>query len=348
MTRSARKFVGTRTAGDSTSGPDPATQTDAPARTVCTRGLAASEGREQWRVALESTFCEMDVVWPRQDTGFSADLSSSNIDELHLSRVRADPHQVTRSPSMVGTDQRDDLLLILAVDGELTVSQHDRSVTLSEGSFSMVDAAAPFIVEGLTEFEQIVLHTPRELLAARLPEDALISSFGIGHGGAAGLGGLLSRFLVDLSRTNDALSASARATTASTVLDLLATTVGERVTSLSPTALGHQRDLQRVQHEMVRTLHLPGRGLAEISADLGMSVRYVHKLFESTEFTPRGYLTEERMKRARWLLVDSDRSVAEVGAMVGYRDVSHFSRAFRSRFGTSPSRFRAAPRTPVR
>ncbi|GLB63838.1 transcriptional regulator [Dietzia sp. NCCP-2495] len=348
MTPSAQKFDEKRTAGKCGPAPDPAPRSGATARTVCTRGLSASEGREQWREALESTFCEMDVKWPRRDTGFSADLSSSDIDVLHLSRVRADPHRVTRSPAMVGTDQRDDLLLLLAVGGELTVSQRDRSVTLSDGSFSMVDAAAPFIVEGRTEFDQIVLHMPRALLAARLPDDTLVSSLGVGQCGATGLGGMLSRFLVDLSQTNDNLSDGALATTASTVLDLLATTVGERVPTHNPTARGHRRDLLRVQHEMIRTLHLPGRGLAEISADLGMSVRYVHKLFEITEFTPRGFLTEERLKRARWLLVDSDRSVAEVGALVGYRDVSHFSRAFSSRFGTSPSRFRASPHSPNR
>lgn len=350
MTPSAQNFAGTRTADHcadrATAQADPRFPAASPDRTVCTRGLTASEGREQWREALESTFCEMDVAWPRRDTGFSADLSSGHVDALHLTRVRADPHQVTRSPAMVGTDHRDDLLLILAIGGELTVSQHDRSVTLSEGSFSMVDAAAPFVVEGLTEFEQIVLHTPRELLTSRLPEDTLLSALGTAHGGGAGLGGLLSRFLVDLSRTNDDLSDSARATTASTVLDLLATTVGEGVSQLSPTALGHQRDLRRVQQEMIRTLHLPGRGLAEISTELGMSVRYIHKLFEATDFTPRGFLTEERMKRARWLLLDSDRNVAEVGALVGYRDVAHFSRAFSSRFGTSPSRFRVTPRSP--
>lgn len=344
MTTSARKIAETRTADRSAAGQALPPSADVPHRTACTRGLSATEGREHWREALGATFCEMDVTWPRRDTGFTADLSSEHVDALHLSRVRADPHQVTRSPAMVGSDHRDDLLLILAVGGELTVSQYDRSVTLSEGAFSMVDASAPFIVEGLTVFEQLVLHTPRELLTSRLPEDALLSTFGVSHGGTSGIGGLLSRFLVDLSRTSAELSDGAQASTAGTVLDLLATTVGESVSPLSPTAIGHQRDLRRVQQEMVRKLHLPGRGLAEIGADLGMSVRYIHKIFEATGFTPRGFLTEERMKRARWLLLDSDHTVAEVGTLVGYSDVAHFSRAFSSHFGTSPSRFRATPR----
>ncbi|WP_231750461.1 MULTISPECIES: AraC family transcriptional regulator [unclassified Dietzia] len=328
MTPNARKLDSTRTVG----------------QTVCVRGLSAAEGRAQWREAIDSTFCEMDVAWPRHDTGFTADLVSSDVDALHLSRVRADPHQVTRSPAMVGTDHRDDLLLILAVGGRLTVSQHGRAVTLSAGAFSVVDAAAPFVVEGLTEFEQLVLHTPRALLGSRLPEDLLTASLGIAHGADAGLGGMLSRFLIDLSRTSPGLSPEARAATAGTVLDLLATTVGENAVTHNPTALVHQRDLRRVQQELIRTLHLPGRGLAEVSAELGMSVRYVHKLFEPTGFTPRGFLTEERMKRARWLLLDSGRTVAEIGAMVGYRDVAHFSRAFSSHFGASPSKFRASGR----
>ena len=48
------------------------------------------------------------------------------------------------------------------------------------------------------------------------------------------------------------------------------------------------------------------------------------------------YLTDLRMERARWLLRSTSSTVAEIAAMVGYRDPSAFYRAYTARYGEPP------------
>ncbi|SLJ63129.1 Probable transcriptional regulator, AraC family [Mycobacteroides abscessus subsp. abscessus] len=111
---------------------------------------------------------------------------------------------------------------------------------------------------------------------------------------------------------------------AGAVLDLLATALCEYATPLTATARVHAEDLRRVQHLMARRMHDPDQTLTEVGAELGST-----------------WLYDLRLARARTLLLDTDRTVADISVQVGFRDVSHFSRAFRRRFGASPAHFRA-------
>jgi transcriptional regulator GlxA family with amidase domain len=50
---------------------------------------------------------------------------------------------------------------------------------------------------------------------------------------------------------------------------------------------------------------------------------------------------DQRLRRATGLLASSQLSVGEVAAECGFPRPEHFSRAFRSAFGISPSMYRA-------
>ena len=54
------------------------------------------------------------------------------------------------------------------------------------------------------------------------------------------------------------------------------------------------------------------------------------------------YIISVRMKRARWLLLNSSESIEKVAEMVGYQDPSAFYRAFLSYFGEAPRAMRTA------
>lgn len=71
-----------------------------------------------------------------------------------------------------------------------------------------------------------------------------------------------------------------------------------------------------------------------------MSLRTVHKLFNAEGTTTRAWLYQARLEAARRYLLTTDLSVADVSECAGFRDVSHFSRLFRSTFGSSPGLYR--------
>ncbi len=68
---------------------------------------------------------------------------------------------------------------------------------------------------------------------------------------------------------------------------------------------------------------------------------YLSKLFkEETGENFSDYITRLRMEKAKELLKDLRVKAYEVGEKVGYADISHFSRKFKSYTGVSPSQFR--------
>jgi AraC-like DNA-binding protein len=63
---------------------------------------------------------------------------------------------------------------------------------------------------------------------------------------------------------------------------------------------------------------------------------FAHLFKEITGTAPYQFLQQARLERARVLLASRNASVAEIARAVGYTSPSHFSAAFRRRYGTSP------------
>jgi len=75
----------------------------------------------------------------------------------------------------------------------------------------------------------------------------------------------------------------------------------------------------------------------------GISVRYLHSLFNQAGITVSKWIWERRLKATREDLLDPNMShmrVSEIAFRRGFNDPAHFSRAFKSRFDISPSKLR--------
>ena len=76
-----------------------------------------------------------------------------------------------------------------------------------------------------------------------------------------------------------------------------------------------------------------------------MSESKLAGLFKRAEgTTPQAYARSRKLERARDLLLDTDRSVADIAASVGYERQGSFSEAFKERFGTTPLAYRRESR----
>ncbi|WP_374378378.1 GlxA family transcriptional regulator [Dongia sp.] len=70
----------------------------------------------------------------------------------------------------------------------------------------------------------------------------------------------------------------------------------------------------------------------------GVSTRQLERLFlQQFGRSPTKYYVMVRLEKARKLLRHSSLSVLEVGVSCGFTSASHFARAYRNQFGTSPS-----------
>jgi AraC-like DNA-binding protein len=82
--------------------------------------------------------------------------------------------------------------------------------------------------------------------------------------------------------------------------------------------------------------------VAVLSRALASSPRQLQRAFERFgESTFREDLAARRLRAAAELLAQPAIPVADVARLVGYRQPSHFSKAFRAHYGITPARFRA-------
>ncbi len=78
--------------------------------------------------------------------------------------------------------------------------------------------------------------------------------------------------------------------------------------------------------------------LADLAHRFGYTEDYLIRIFKRQYgTTPHRYQIGVRMDHARWLLENTSLTVQQVAFSVGYRDFSAFYRAFRARYGRSPS-----------
>lgn len=96
-----------------------------------------------------------------------------------------------------------------------------------------------------------------------------------------------------------------------------------------------------VQHiESNLSSKLTVSGLAEMAK---LSRSHFSRAFQAvTGEPPREFIIGRRLSRARELLADSERSVAEVATTTGFSSQAHLATAFKKRFGVTPSDYRAA------
>lgn len=72
---------------------------------------------------------------------------------------------------------------------------------------------------------------------------------------------------------------------------------------------------------------------------------YVAHAFKSAfGISPIKYLMERRVKESKYLLADTDYSVGDISALLGFSSASHFSQAFRRSTGETPNEYRKAIR----
>lgn len=83
--------------------------------------------------------------------------------------------------------------------------------------------------------------------------------------------------------------------------------------------------------------------LARFADETHQNVSVLSRLIrQKTGTTFQELLKRKRLQKAVQLLVESDLSVEEIAASVGYEDPGHFFREFKKKYQTTPRRFRLA------
>ncbi|MEI8168456.1 MAG: response regulator [Rhodoferax sp.] len=99
--------------------------------------------------------------------------------------------------------------------------------------------------------------------------------------------------------------------------------------------------LQRLQASLAET-----PDLEKLALEAGTTVHRLKDAFRTQmHTTPAAFVRESRLKEAAWQMSETSKSVADVGAALGYSSPANFATAFRERFGISPLQYRLGRHT---
>lgn len=288
--------------------------------------------RRAWWVDEMCAHCHVDCE-PAKDTRLFGQGSIADIaGVLQIGSGFCSAQVLTRSSRQIARGD-DRLFITLVGSGRSLVSQHGREALLADGDFALTDRTHHYQIACDGDFTHTVLMIPRELLLQRIgPVEGFTS---VRVDGRNGFGGLLSPMLQSLPGQLSGIADDAQPRIVENVLDLIATAL-----------LSHDDDRHRsAQMTFVRVkfwveTHLTEELSAErIAAACGVSVRHLSRLFLRDGTSLMTHVWERRLERCHRALTDpkmADRMIGEIAFAAGFRDLSHFSHAYRARYGRSP------------
>lgn len=83
--------------------------------------------------------------------------------------------------------------------------------------------------------------------------------------------------------------------------------------------------------------------LGEIARKVGTYEKKLSQVFrEQTGLTVFAFIREERIRRARQLLAETDLEIKDIADHIGFQSAANFATAFREHLGMTPSVYRQA------
>jgi AraC-like DNA-binding protein len=276
---------------------------------------------------------------------FSGGMRATALSTLQLARVLvANDMAVRRTDKLIERSAPEYLKVALQLTGSCVVAQGDREAVLKPGEYVIYDTTRPYQLWTRGPLQMQTVLFPRNLL--RLPAAQVSQLTARPISGRAGLGSMVSSFLVELGKKSTNEFGSATSYLADAVMDLIAASIMEQLTGEAPWDLDAHRSglLLRVRAFIEDQLGDPDLNVASIAAAHHVSVRYLQKLFEQDGQTVTGWIRDRRIEHCRRDLASAalaETPLHSIAARWGLVNAAHFSRLFKARFGEAPRDYRA-------
>lgn len=302
-------------------------------------GLARREAVREWQEWAAQTIAPIDVCVFDADS-FAARWSSHGVGQLRLLRLEAPAQRVVHCGAETGAGKAvPSIQLVYARSGALKTRMGGKRFTVRPGEFVLLDNTRFYQMEMDTTHEAVDLMMPLGWLDRYLPDPAVLLGRPLSarNGWGAPLGSLLDTMVEGIDDTP--LPRPMIAEQVGTLLTL-ATGFHEPASESRHRGQMARRILRRIETDYADP-HLTSD---ELAAELGISRRYLQTLLAASGTSFVQELTATRLDRASDMLTDpraTSLSIGEIAFRCGFLDPGYFARAFRKRFGVTPSQWRA-------
>ncbi|MEU6378928.1 helix-turn-helix domain-containing protein [Streptomyces sp. NPDC046909] len=300
--------------------------------------------------SFSTAYGDVELVVRADPESWRGSLRLLHLGTLQVAAEECDAVEVVRTARHTTTDGRTHLYARLQREGTALVFQDGHRARLRPGDLAFYDAGRPFSL-ALPERQQAhVLMFPRQLLRLGEAEIRRVTAKVVEAAPPEGTAALLLPLLRGLVDEIDTVVPAAEEELARAVTDLLAALAADQLTGRGrgqrqpPVAgTGEAAIFERVTATIETRLGEPELSPKVLAEAHGISLRYLHKLFQERSTTVGAWIRRRRLEACRAELARpaaADRSIACVAARWGFVSPAHFSHTFRKAYGVSPAQYR--------
>ncbi|SFO33701.1 AraC-type DNA-binding protein [Bradyrhizobium sp. Ghvi] len=296
--------------------------------------------------ALRDFYCRGLVkaeLETRDDESIMASLTAHSLPDAQLLLGTLFGAKLVRSRQLA-VDGDDSLALVFNRSGAVGVTGRGRDLMLGPGDAVLASA------EDATTFERFVagdcfsLLVPRRVLAPIVMDidDAVMRVIRDRQTEIA----VLVDYATSLVREHALATPALRELGAGHLHDLLALVLGptDDVRESAGRRGAKAARLRKAKFVIANNCWRPDLSVVGVAQELGVTPRYLQRLFEADGKTFSSFLVEQRLKRAHRMLREPEfveRPVSSIAYDVGFGDLSYFNRCFRRAYGATPSDVRS-------
>ncbi|UVK41259.1 helix-turn-helix domain-containing protein [Mesorhizobium sp. AR10] len=293
---------------------------------------------EAWRDTLRALCGRYNPEGTEPDAfaGWVRPMSVSGFAALDIG---CNAERIERTYQDTRLDSADHYFVLFQVAGRSVVSHNAQTVQLAVGDVAFVDAARPatyIASSGGEAWSTVTLDLPRQSLVSHLGFEP---QGGLYRRGGTSPGRLLFNLLRDADQTEGSALSPADSYMQLAVYDLVGALFAPSELSLGSR---HSDTLfRRIQGIIRDGFADPDFGPNEVAAEMGISLRYLQKLFTERGSTCSELIFALRLAHAERLVqrrasLRTSQPLSEIAYACGFRDYTHFARKFRHRFGHAP------------
>lgn len=329
-------------------GPD---QTDISSKlTYCTAAFGNGSANQRWERVLRQCFYPVETSFLSHGSKYDGSISKRFVGDLCVSRMHSSGHRLHRTPRGIAREARNTVIFAIATRGSFSFHHLGREGFVQTGEAVLFNTAEPYSYTCSDDYSNICFEISASRLEHRLANASDFCGHTIRLDPTSRL--FLEQTLTNLLDLDDSkpdihhppavLNELARY-----VLDLMVTNVSFMFLNNESDLAGcHRSSLRRrVTTYIMNNLVDPDLSPQTIADTNGISLSYLHRLFQDSGTSVNRLIIEKRLAMCRERLSDpahDNLSITQIAFGAGFSNAAHFSTRYRHKYGMSPRETRSA------
>ena len=301
-------------------------------QTLSTATVAIGDRVDWWRDQVRKLFGTDHCISPLGSDPFSFELAVESTETMRLVSISGSAHEAISR----GHQGPPKVMVRLQTQGHITLRAEGCEAQVSPDTVTLLPLRGVNSLTFHDSFQHVSFLVPEEAMAAVFPEWNRMALVPLDA--TRGLTALFADHMRSLAAHPEVLTQPG-ASVDDFTLGLLGAVLNSRFDAVTPPSSRLRAyHLERAKRFARRHLCDPGLDVAMIAGGIGVSVRYLHRLFSDEPVPIMRWVQQQRLACCREMLArDPRRSVCDIAHALGFSDHAHFTRSFRKAFGLSPS-----------